>query len=175
MRKKNRHIPEKLGRLLHAGSRTQPQATTRQGVESGNGRTGTHLHTKGGVPQPTNDPHKLQLFIYPTALVHRRVPRPARGVPRTDGAAPACPLTSPALATTGLPAPTRHAACPPRSPAPTDGQAARRFPLRTTVSAPPGTPPPPRRGQLAHREERRRKRPRPPASTHGGNSLETAP
>ena len=78
-------------------------------------------------------------------------------------------------ATTGLPDPTRLAPCPPRSPAPTDGQAARRFPLRATVSAPPGTPPPPRRGQLAHREERRRKRPRPPASTHGGNSLETAP
>lgn len=28
MRKKNRHIPEELWRLLHAGSRTQPQATT---------------------------------------------------------------------------------------------------------------------------------------------------
>ena len=79
------------------------------------------------------------------------------------------------MATTGLPDPTRLAACPPRSPAPTDGQAARRFPLRATVSAPPGTPPPPRRGQLAHREERRRKRPRPPVSTHGGDSLGTAP
>lgn len=146
------------------------------GVGSGATRTATRLSPKDYAVFPlSRDTHKLQLFIYPTALVHRRVPRPARGVPRTDGAAPACPLTSPALATTGLPAPTRLAACPPRSPAPTDGQAARRFPLRATVSAPPGTPPPPRRGQLAHREERRRKRPRPPVSTHGGNSLGTAP
>lgn len=94
-----------------APARRQPDAaashhpTARQGVESGNGRTGTHLHTKGGVPQPTNDPHKLQLFIYPTALVHRRVPRPARGVPRTDGAAPACPLTSPARPRPACPTP----------------------------------------------------------------------
>ena len=50
-------------------------------------------------------------------------------------------------ATTGLPAPTRLAACPPRSPAPTDGQAARRFPpprhrqrsARNTTATPTGT------------------------------------
>lgn len=153
---RNSYVQEEsthTGGTRAAPARRQPDAaashhpTARQGVESGNGRTGTHLHTKGGVPQPTNDPHKLQLFIYPTALVHRRVPRPARGAPRTDGAAPACPLTSPALATTGLPDPTRLAACPPRSPAPTDGQAARRFSpprhrqrsARNTTATPTGT------------------------------------
>lgn len=110
------------------------------GVGSGATRTATRLGPKDYAVFPlSRDTHKLQLFIYPTSLAYHRVPRPARGVPRTDGAAPACPLTSPALATTGLPDPTRLAACPaPKPPR-------RRADRRQGVFRPTGSRPLPER------------------------------